>query len=210
MFFRENEVNILKYLPTFLQSDINFKSVADVHSAEHERIRLLIQDVFNQFFIETATWGLESYEKILDITPNKNGDYAVRRNRIKLRYQANQTSTVAFLESLVKRYATSNATIKVIENNSEYAFSIITEGGSIVDLTGMFEAIEIYKPAHLTCLLHYERPVNMSYSIGQVMRIGKKTTIKPVSQFDLNKIDGTAIYGCFIKTAKYTTIKAVV
>jgi hypothetical protein len=210
MFFREKEVNILKYLPTYLQSDINFKSVAEVHSAEHEKIRLLIQDIFKQFFIETATWGLDSYERILAITPKVSDTYEVRRRRILLKYQSNQTSTVEFLKSLVKRYATSDATVQVIESNSQYSFSIITEGGSIIDIAGMFEAIDIYKPAHLTCLLRYERPVNMSLSIGSAIRIGKKMTINAVSQFDLNRVDGTAVYGCFIKMAKNTIIKAVI
>jgi hypothetical protein len=210
MLFRKNQVNILKYLPEFLQSDINFKSVADVNSAEHEDIRLLIQDIFNQFFIETATWGLESYERILDITPKLTDTYSIRRNRILLKYQANQTSTVEFLKSLVQRYASNEAVIRIVEDNTNYAFSIVTTGGSIIDLAGLFEAINVYKPAHLACLLHYDRPVNMAYSIGNFIRIGKTVTIKPVANFNLNLVNGSAIYGSYIRKAKYIKIKAVV
>ena len=210
MFFRNNKVNILRYLPGFLQSDVDFKNVADASSAEHETIRLLIQDIFNQFFIETATWGLDGYERILAITPKASDTYEIRRRRILLKYQSNQTSTVEFLRLLVKRYATSAATVRVVEFNSQSSFSIITEGGSIIDIAGMFEAIDIYKPAHLTCLLRYERPVYMSLSIGNVIRTGRNIKVRAVNQFSLNKVDGISTYGFAIRTAKQTTIKAVV
>jgi len=207
MWFRSNAVNILKYLPEFLQSDLNFKSVADVCSVEHEKIRLELQDIFNQFFIETATWGLSSYERILNITPKSTDNYTARRNRILARYQTNQTSTVAFLTTLAQKYISTAATVTVVEDNENYSFSIVTDGGSVLYLSDLIEAINLYKPAHLGWLLHYDRPVNMEYSIGYYIRISKTRTIKPVADFSLNTINGTAVYGCYIKLAKIISVK---
>ena len=178
---RQNKINILKYLPEFLSKDINFKSVADVNSQEHEKIRLAIQDIFNQFFISTATWGLDSYEKILGITPKATDDYIARRNMILARYQANQTSTITFLETLVKRYIIPDTPINITEDNTTYSFKVNTNSGSVLYLTDMINAIDLYKPAHLCWLLHYNRKENMDCYCGCYVKIAKKITIKAVN-----------------------------
>lgn len=159
MWFRKNEVDILKYLPDFLSKDVNFKSVGDTNSLEHEKIRLLIQDIHNQYFIETATWGLSVYEKILDITPNPGDDYTARRNRILLRYQSSNTSTLEFMQMLLERYVAEDTKLSIVENNSKYNFSVICDNGNITDLNGMFEALDLYRPAHLSMNLKLRKEV---------------------------------------------------
>jgi len=207
MFFRENRVNILKYLPTFLQSDINLKSVANVHSAEHEKIRLLIQDIFNQFFIETATWGLDFYEKELEITPNKNDDYAVRRNRILLRYQANQTSTVVFLETLAKRYFSSATTVKVKEDNANYAFRIIADAISY-DITGLIEALNIYKPAHLAYIIVHLLTTKSSTYYGGIIQSYSRIEIMQAVEFNINISDTTLFSTGAVQTSGKIIIRS--
>jgi len=146
---RQNKVNILKYLPEFPAKDENFKTVADTCSAEHERIRLQLQDVFQQLFVSTATWGLSYWENVLGITPNANDDYTQRRNRILIRFQSVQTTTAAYIESLVKRYMSAGSVVKVEEQNQDYDFRIVTTNGNILYLADMIEAINTFKPAHL-------------------------------------------------------------
>ena len=146
---RQNKVNILKYLPEFLATDENFKAVADTCSGEHELIRLQLQDIFQQFFVETATWGLSYWENVLDIKTNAGDDYTQRRNRILIRFQSVQTTTAAYIESLVKRYMSAGSIVNVEEQNPDYDFRIVTTNGNILYLADMIEAINTFKPAHL-------------------------------------------------------------
>jgi len=171
-FLRQNTVNVLKYLPEFLQSDVNFKSVGDTCSHEHEKIRLLVQDVFNQFFVESATWGLPRYERVLDIVPKAADDYTARRNRILSRYQSNQTTTIAFLETLIKRYLSTDSIVNVVENNPDYSFRIVTTGGSILYFEDMIEAINLYKPAHLAIEIDLNRTDQTQLYVGGAAFIG--------------------------------------
>lgn len=185
---RQNTVNILKYLPDFLQSDVNFKSVGDVCSAEHEEIRQQLQDIFLQFFVETATWGLSYYERILNLKPNTGDSYTQRRNRILLRLQANQTSTVSFMTTLAKRYFSTAAIVEIKEDNENYAFWIIADAVSY-DIDGLIEAMNIYKPAHLACIIVHLLPATMSVYYGGVIQEYRKTEILPASNFSIEIAD---------------------
>ncbi|WP_110955762.1 putative phage tail protein [Anaerosinus massiliensis] len=149
---RQDQVNIMKHLPEFLQSDSSFTSVGNVCSNEHERIKLQLQDVLRQFFVTTATWGLGYYENILGITPKPTDDYLARRNRILARYQANQTSTKAFMTELVRRY-TIDKTGGIQELNSQNAFNIIVDIDKVKDWAELIKTLDLYKPAHLGMFL---------------------------------------------------------
>mgnify|MGYP001679552504 CR=1 FL=1 len=51
---RQDAVNILDYLPRFLGMDPNFHATNHADSKEHDRIRLLLQDLLNQVYVDTV------------------------------------------------------------------------------------------------------------------------------------------------------------
>ena len=73
LFLRLEKVNVMRYLPKFLAGDMSFKDVQDTFSTEHERYRLLLPEITKQFFIETATWGLPSWEDVYQTNPPYEG-----------------------------------------------------------------------------------------------------------------------------------------
>ena len=195
---RQNEVNILKYLPEFLAKDQNFKAVADTCSIEHERIRLQLQDIFQQLFVTTATWGLFYWENVLGITPNAGDDYTQRRNRILMRYQSTQTTTAAYIESLVKRYMSAGSIVNVEEQNLDYDFRIVTTNGNILYLADMIEAINTFKPAHLGYGIAIKK--ELDFTDGDRIRYGllnaqigrKKIYLPTVPEISMNTKTGIA------------------
>ena len=147
MWLRSNAVNILKYLPEFVQKDNDFKAVGETLSQEQERQRQQIQEIFAQMFIETATWGLSLWEELLEITPRAGANYGDRRRSILLRLQSNQVSTKEFMARLVARY-TDDGKAAIEEHNEGNYFRVIVEG-IIIDKLGIVEGLEMHKPAHL-------------------------------------------------------------
>ena len=147
MWLRSNAVNILKYLPEFVQKDNDFKAVGETLSQEQERQRQQIQEIFAQMFIETATWGLSLWEELLEITPRAGANYGDRRRSILLRLQSNQVSTKEFMARLVARY-TDDGKAAIEEHNEGNYFRVIVEG-IIIDKLGIIEGLEMYKPANL-------------------------------------------------------------
>lgn len=55
---RQSIVDILQYLPAFLAHSQQFKAANDADSKEHDAIRIDLQDVLDQFYVKSATWGL--------------------------------------------------------------------------------------------------------------------------------------------------------
>lgn len=151
LYLRNQPVDIARYLPAFLQSDKRFQSLLQACSTEHEKYRLFLDELSNQFYVETATWGLSDWERILALKPAPSDSYEQRRNRILLYLQSRQTSTVDFLSRLSSRYVYGGSA-KIVERNEQNAFYVRIDGdvkGLRVDRYGMHEGIDLYKPAHL-------------------------------------------------------------
>lgn len=134
--FRQNEVDILRYLPHFLSKDSEFKTAAEACSKEHEKIRLLILNWFKQFFVDTATWGLKYWEEFLDIMPQSGDNYTTRRNRIKILLNSHDISTKKFMTNLINRFLTDNSGA-IVEHNEEYYFDVYFNNDNIFDLEGL-------------------------------------------------------------------------
>ena len=146
---REEPVDISRYLPRFLRKDLSMAGLLDACSKEHERQRLTLLDVLDQFFVATATWGLSTWERVLAIRPQATDTVEMRRNQILLKLQFRQTSTVDFLERLCRRYMSADSAFHIEEENTRYVFHLHHSAGDILDFSGMLDALETYKPAHL-------------------------------------------------------------
>ncbi len=153
LYLRNEPPDLARYLPQFLQEDEHFKATLAACSTEHERYRLLIDEITNQFYVETATWGLSDWERILALKPAPSDSYEQRRNRILLKLQGRQVSTLDFMARLCARYTVDKAA-EIEEHNEENRFRVYLHGGAS-DLPGLREALETYKPAHLAYNICY-------------------------------------------------------
>ena len=146
---RDEKVDISKYLPEFVRGDPVLRQALAIESDEHELQRTEIRDLLAQAFIDTATWGLGDWERILALKPAPSDSYEQRRNRILLKLLGRQTSTLAFITDLIKRYCTDKSKVKVVEDNAHYAFHAEITDGTVAYANDLLEALNTYKPAHL-------------------------------------------------------------
>ena len=159
-FLRLQGVDISRYLPKFLHDDNkSIKDVLDVCSWEHEKQRNALIDIAKQFFVETATWGLSDWERIVEVKPGPADTYEQRRNRILLKLNGTRTSTVQFMEELARRYVSEDSEVSVEEIPEEYLFILRLMKGSILYSQDLVDAIRTYIPAHLGWILQLEREV---------------------------------------------------
>ena len=192
---RQNEVNILKYLPHFLSKDNDYKNTGDICSKEHERIRRYIKDCFNQLFVDTATWGLKYWEDFLNVKPKDGDNYTTRRNRIKMILNSNDVSTKKFMTDLINKFLNDNSG-KIIEHNEEYYFDVYFNNDSIFDLDGLKEAINIYKPAHLGVKYFAVQDIKTDVCIYGLANIIEKMEIEAEAGYSINPINAPLItYG---------------
>ena len=184
---RKNEVDILRYLPDFLSKDPIFSKVSNTQSKEHERLRLLLQDLSDNLFIETATWGLKYWEEMLNIPSNKN-DYQTRRAVIYSRLNNNIIVNLKFFTDLVNLFVVDKLG-KVIEQPKDYSIDILIPDNKVISFDEMNKVIRTFIPAHLAWrYIAYIEGKGKFYFGGMVSRY-MITNINANSGFDI-KING--------------------
>jgi hypothetical protein len=144
---RQNPIDVLDYLPKFLRKDPMFKKTADTCSTEHNRLRLALQDLVDNFFVNTATWALPLYESFLGIKRSDGDTDEFRRQRILFKLQHVDVSTVDFMNSIINLYSVGH----IEEVNEEYYFKVycIMNDEDTETLQKLIDQLDIYKPAHL-------------------------------------------------------------
>jgi hypothetical protein len=155
-FIREQDANLAEYLPKFISQDKEINTLLSVESKEHNRQRELLIDILKQFFVHSATWGLEYWEKVFAIYSKPNESYDLRRAKIYAKLQSKQISTVEFLTQLASKFFPSEADVKIQEVNSKNLFYLIANYTALDnDYFALRDAIEIYKPAHLAMIIQH-------------------------------------------------------
>lgn len=138
---------MLTFTDWYYQDSKIMQSILDTQGIEIDAIRDKIKNILEQFYVDTATWGLDLWEKELNIQ-DTTGNYSERRNRIKLYLAKPVSVTPRFLTDLVNRYSEKKSA-KIIEHNSEYCFKIEVAADDKIDWDNINKSINLYKPAHL-------------------------------------------------------------
>lgn len=123
-----------------------FENAVDrfVSKAEAEK-----DSFFNQLNVDTATWGLELWEKEYGLETDITKTLLDRRSRIKSKMRGTGTSTKKLIQNIAESF--SNGYVEVTEHNDEYYFEIEFVGkiGLPPNIPDIKAAIEEAKPAHL-------------------------------------------------------------
>lgn len=124
------------------------KPIIDALEIEENILKEGIEDVRNQFFIDSATYGLDKWENMLGITRN-NFNYDIRRENIKAKIRARGTTTIDCIKNICEAYT--NGTVNIVVNHNDYSFVIDLVGtlGVPLALAEMDKVVEAIKPAHL-------------------------------------------------------------
>lgn len=172
---RTQKVDVLRYLPKFLANDTTFKVSQDSLSEEHEKLRLLIIDLCRQMFVESATWGLDDWERVYGIAHNPNATDEERRNMLLIKMQGTATISIAKLNELVNLVAPSKDVI-VLENTKPNQFKVLVN--TPVSVKDIREVVEIYKPAHLAYLVAHQFTCQSAVHILGAVKIARRISIK--------------------------------
>lgn len=143
-------MNLIEQYQYFYSKSKIFSVIQEILSEECHKDRMDYQDLLNQFFIKSATWGLDMWEEFAGLPVSPHLKDRIRRQNILNALQNRDTVTVKTIQSLAEGY--SGGACEVTEQNEEYKFTIKFVGvrGEPESLLSLKEALERMKPAHLT------------------------------------------------------------
>lgn len=135
-------------IPSFYMQDIDTKNLIESMITETGILKSKIEDMQNQFFIDTATWSLPDWERLYGLKIDNTETLENRRARVKMAMRGQGTVTKAMLKNLCKSFT--NGEVDIIENtDSSFAIKFISTKGTPTNLNYLTDAIEEVKPAHL-------------------------------------------------------------
>lgn len=202
---RQKMVDILAYLPKFLQKSPLFKGTNDADSKEHETIRLDLQDLLNQFFIKSATWGLERWEDLCGITTDKTLSDSVRRSTIIAKLQNPGSVTEVFLTNLINGYIADQQGY-IISYPREYRIEVLYHGGQITDYEKLRTAISTYIPAHIGYKLVTITKADLEYHGAGTVQCYRKNLVDMSVKYSIN-VDDSPRYIAGAVVHNYKLIK---
>ena len=124
------------------------KPIIDVLEIEEDILNECIESTLEQFYVDSATYGLDCWEKMLGISKN-NFDIQTRRENIKAKMRSRGTTTVSVIKNICEAY--SNGEVDIIVNHSDYSFVIdfIGSVGIPRAFAELDKTINEIKPCHL-------------------------------------------------------------
>lgn len=126
-----------------------FNVLYDTEGAELDDVYYAVNDVLDQCFVSSATWGLKFWEAVLGIPADESKEAAYRRDVVLSKIKGSGTVTVSMIDTVAESY--SNGEIDIVEHNDASAFEVVfvSTKGTPPNLSDLQNAIEELKPAHL-------------------------------------------------------------
>lgn len=192
------------YAPPELAEQRVFSQIYEAQDKQIDKLDENIQDLLNQFFIETATWGLQYWEEEFNIIPNINDTYEIRRNRILAKKRGQGTTTKEVIKNICNSYVDNT---DVIEHSVEYWFELILESykGFPYLLNDLYDIIDEIKPAHLGTGYKLVAITNNDLYIAGTSLMGEIITTYPWTPTEIE--NNTDIY--VPMTAAYAGVETI-
>lgn len=141
----------MRYVPHYYQTSRVYKAVLDAHGARLDDLNILIQEIQDQFFIQTATWGLDFWEHELlgpeFVEPSK--PVAHRRTRLIGHLRGYGTITVPTLQLVVLAFEEGYTEITEVFDQYYFILKFVSPRGIPPNLEDVQALVERFKPAHL-------------------------------------------------------------
>ncbi|NOU65238.1 DUF2313 domain-containing protein [Paenibacillus sp. LMG 31461] len=170
---------MLGYLPDYYETSRVMGSILQAQGAEVDQLRVSLEETLGQFFVSSATWGLDAWEAELGIASVQGKPDDQRRSVINAKLRGVGTVTVDLIKSVAEAY--DRGAVEVTQQPASYQFTVrfVDTLGTPPNINDLKAAIEDIKPAHL----------NVVYSFRYLMLSDIETlTISQIESTMLDKI----------------------
>lgn len=157
-------MRLIDLLPDYYEKNITMGTLQGILSEVTEALETAMYEAVDQCFVDSATYALERYERLLGLEPDVQKSDRYRRERIKSKMVGAGITTKSLIEHISRSFT--NGEVEVTEQFSKYTVTVRFTGtsgipGNIGDIKA---AIEEAIPAHLRVI--YEYIFNTYGSVG--------------------------------------------
>lgn len=148
--------DLMRYLPRYYWESREMLKLQGTVAEELGYLRYYaLPNLLQQFFVKTATWGLDFWEYELGLATDRSNSYVRRREIIQAKLRGSGTSTKERIKSVA--IAFSGGEVDVIEYPEEYRFEVKFIGvlGIPPNMAGFLNMLDEIKPAHLGYSISY-------------------------------------------------------
>jgi hypothetical protein len=147
--------DLMQYLPQYYYNFRDIEQLQEIIAKEIGVQNYLIEDLLNQFFVNTATWGLSLWEQSLGLPVNTSLTYERRREIVKARLRGAGTTTKELIKNVANAYSGGEVEVFEYPKESRFVVQFIGVKGIPPNMGGLINTIENVKPAHLTYSFKY-------------------------------------------------------
>ena len=140
-------MNLINKLPSFYNNDIT-KPIQNSFTVEADLINNEVEKTLEQFFVDSATYGLDYWEKMLGISKNNN-DIQTRRENIKAKMRSRGTTSIEVIKNICEAYSYGEVEIVVDHSNYSFEINFIGSIGVPKAFAELDKTINEIKPCHL-------------------------------------------------------------
>lgn len=147
--------NLMLLLPWYYKSNVTIEGLQNSIAKELGKIYYNLEDLINQLFIDTATWGLSIYEKQLGLQTNLSLSYEERREIIKAKLWGRGTTTKQMIKDTAEAFSGGEVDVIEYPEESKFIVKFIGIKGIPRNMQGFIDMLETIKPAHLAYEFKY-------------------------------------------------------
>lgn len=146
---------MLSYLPKYYETSRVMRALLEAEGLEFDKLRQALDETLNQFFIRTATWGLDRWEEEVGLPVTPDQPESERRDKIISRLRGYGTATISVVKQVAEAY--DNGAIDIIEDHSAYTITVrfVDTTGVPPNLDDLKAAVRAVVPAHLDILYEF-------------------------------------------------------
>lgn len=148
-------VDLTKLVPEFIAEKKEMHDLYITQGYEMGYLQQALDDIINQCFISTATWGLVRWEKIFNVTTNLALTYEQRREILVAKICGQGTTTVQMIKDTAAAFSGGEVDVMEDNANSRFVVRFIGIKGIPRNMKDFIVMLEEIKPAHLAYDFEY-------------------------------------------------------
>lgn len=148
-------IEFMDYLPPIYHEIKEMKSLQKILGNKVGKAVYDTENLLEQCFVQTATWGLDRWEKEYGLPTDQSKSYEQRREILLAKLRGTGTTTKEMIKNVASAFSGGDVEVKEFPEEYRFVVQFVGVKGIPPNMSGLIGAIEEIKPAHLTYSFKY-------------------------------------------------------